>query len=468
MRNIPVLIFLLFFIHADGQAPYTQSLFPVYVSDTNLVYKVDTGFAGNADTLEMDIYKPLGDGNCLRPLLILVHGGSWTGGSKNDGSIVSIAGQMAAKGYVVATINYRLGMHKTSNYSMYWACNNSISAPCVYVADSAEVIRAIYRGMQDTRAAIRFMKSRASVDSTDTDNTFLAGESAGAFNVLSAGFMTHESQKPAACYSLADAPAPDPDLVFCNPPGYSLSRPDMGSIEGMISDSLQNSSVKGVASFYGAMIDTSLLSFQGQKPAVYLFHQGSDVVVHYQSARILERINVECYAPSSICQPYPHMPTAYGGEAIRQKLVDMGSAAPLFQADIIYNFNYGNDCFANGHSIDNLSLRTTQMANLFSTVILSSGNDPSVNCQITGSGRHRMEAEIVYPNPARNYINIKTGLLIPGSVFRLIDLSGREMSIQYSAQPDPVITFKENVVPGIYFLQMISDERVLTKKIMIY
>lgn len=467
MRKGLLPIILLIFFRAGAQLPYTQSQFPVYLSDSNLVYAIGTGYAGNPDTLLLDIYKPAADANCLRPLLIMVHGGAWTGGSKRDASIVFIAREMASKGYVVATINYRLGMHKASNYSMYWACNNSVSAPCVYVADSHEVHRAIYRGMQDTRTAIRFMKARAAIDSTDVNNTFLAGESAGGFNVLAAAFMQDENQKPSSCYALPDAPAPDPDLLFCNPSGYSLSRPDLGSIGGKVQDTLQNSSVKGVASFYGALIDTSLLGAAITKPAVYLFHQGSDVVVHYNTGSILGRINAECFAPTSICQPYPHMPQAYGGEAIRQKLLSMGSAAPLFQAEILYNYSYGNDCFANGHSIDNLTLRSMQMASLFSVVIDLSGNDPANNCNLISVEEIADNEVMIYPNPVHRTFQIKAKRSLNIQELFIMDFSGRSWPCRLSGEKEFQVLIPESLNPGLYFLKIIQGKMVVIKKILV-
>ena len=51
----------------------------------------------------LDVYLPATPGK--HPLIVFVHGGSWTGGNKNLGG--KIAGPLLAAGYAVASIEYR-------------------------------------------------------------------------------------------------------------------------------------------------------------------------------------------------------------------------------------------------------------------------------------------------------------------------------------------------------------------------
>lgn len=468
MRQLIIFICTIFCaqgLRAQGQ--YTLNTFAVVKSDTDLIYGIEAGFAGIADTLLLDIYKPAGDPNCLRPLLVLVHGGSWVAGSKYDSNIIYIAQEMAKKGYVVAAINYRLGMHKTSNYNLYWACNASISAPCAYVFDSSEVVRAIYRGMQDTKAAIRFMKSRANIDSVDINNVFVAGESAGGFNALAAAYMVEESQKPVDCNSISSATQPDSDLIYCLPAGYSLSRPDLGSVEGSLHIGSFNSTVKGVANFYGGMLDPDLISQSTSKPAIYLFHQGSDVVVDYNYNRVLGRINWECFSPTNICQLYPNTPFAFGSEGIRRQLDSLGTNAPLFLADIVYNYNYMNDCIANGHSIDNVLLRSQHMAELFSLVIDSSGNIPPMNCNVISVSEISEIDVVVYPNPTNSklYIDHDPGLQIQKICLR--DILGKELFTEKNNKNQLEINLPDKIQSGIYFLEVSFSTGIITKKVFV-
>jgi len=121
------LISFFFFSSIQAQIPYTTNKF-LYDSLLNLSYGVETDYAGNLTTLVLDIYKPVGDSNCARPVIVLVHGGAWIGGSKEDFNMVAMSRELAKKGWVVANINYRLGTHKAANYSMYALCSNTLSA----------------------------------------------------------------------------------------------------------------------------------------------------------------------------------------------------------------------------------------------------------------------------------------------------------------------------------------------------
>jgi carboxylesterase type B len=122
--------------------------------------------------------------------------------------------EFAKKGWVVANINYRLGTHKAASYNMYALCNNSISAPCGYISDSAEIFRANYRGMQDAKGAIRFMKNRNAIDSSDVNNVFIVGESAGAFIAYATAFTDQSSEKSSLCNAISNAPIPDNNLTI--------------------------------------------------------------------------------------------------------------------------------------------------------------------------------------------------------------------------------------------------------------
>ncbi|MGQ3015525.1 MAG: carboxylesterase family protein [Flavobacteriales bacterium] len=392
-----------------AQLPYTENLY-AFRTEQNVVYGSALNYAGQTETLYMDIYKPIGDDNCRRPILVLVHGGAWVGGSKQDGLMVNIAGEMARKGWVVAAINYRLGTHKTSSHVQYALCTPQLAAPCGYVADSAEVLRANYRGQQDAKGAIRFMKGRAALDSADVNNVFIAGESAGAFVSVDAAFLNDPSEKPAYCAAMPDAPQPAASLQNCLPQGYSLARPDLGSIDGTLNVGLYDASVQGLGSFYGGLLYKPVLNnssgFQGP---VYLFHQGSDVVVNYVYGRLLGRLDWECFTPLNLCQPYAKYPSAWGGKGLQQQLAVAGIGGTQVQAEIIENYEYMNDCLDNGHSVDNWQNRTQQMTELFAQRIALNGNSPGTGTACSFSLDESPENLFrVFPNPSSGIITINS------------------------------------------------------------
>jgi dienelactone hydrolase len=65
----------------------------------------------------MDVYEPSGDTASVRPLVLVLHTGSFlpavmngqpTGGRK-DSAVVEMCTRFAKKGYVAAAVSYRLG-----------------------------------------------------------------------------------------------------------------------------------------------------------------------------------------------------------------------------------------------------------------------------------------------------------------------------------------------------------------------
>lgn len=395
---------LLFTGYAEAQLPYSENQYTVR-SEHDLTYAISPNFAGFQDTLKLDIYKPVGDQNCRRPCIVLVHGGAWISGSKEDALMVTFANEFAKKGWVVAVINYRIGMHKTSNYDQYALCTSGLSEPCAYVADTTEVIRANYRGQQDAKDAIRFMKDRYTMDSTDIYNYFIAGESAGGFIALSTVFYDKDIEKPLACDAINPPDAPDPQLESCLPPNYSLLRENLGDIQGHPSEYEHDASVKGVGSFYGGLFNFSVIDNLDNWPVIYLYHQGSDVVVNYNYGRLLGRLDAECYAPNNLCQSYMNYPTAYGGKGIKLFFDGLQTAGPTYQADIIENYEYMNDCLDNGHSVDTPLMRVENMATLFAQRVADNGNTPGVSCQLSAAELYEVPFKVA-PNPSDGQIVI--------------------------------------------------------------
>lgn len=428
MKTLLTVCLLIAVTALTAQVPYTQNRFAID-SVQNHVYGSDTDYAGNPATLKMDIYKPIGDSNCLRPIMIMMHGGAWIGGSKEDYNMAYMSRELAKKGWVVANINYRLGTHKTSNYNMYALCNTSLSQPCGYICDSAEIYRANFRAMQDAKGAIRYMKSRHSMDSTDIDNVYICGESAGGFIALAAAYTDKNAEKDSNCFAIANAPNPDADMATygCVPGSLNLSRPDLGSIEGKLHRGTYDAKVKGAGNFYGGLLKMNILDQVSDTPRLYMFHQGSDVVVHYTRGALLGRTSYECYGPTNICQPYYFYPVAYGSRAIAQYNASAQKVG-LVSSNILMNYNYQNNCFSNGHAIDNINTRLSDMTLFFANGISATGNDPAVNCKRIGlQERHYASAFTPYPNPAASTLH--TGLTIPfgGLAYTISDHAGKTL-----------------------------------------
>ncbi len=240
-------------IAQDCSLPFTEPLFTVH-AETGLWYGNAERFNGNIDSLRLDLYKPIGDGQTARPLAVLVHGGGFVGGNRQE--LTALCNTMASMGWATATITCRLGFYG----------NGLVDPPYSY--DPDEVRRATYRAMQDAKGAVRFLKGRSSQDSTSTTNVFLMGFSAGAITALHATFLDREGEKPAAAGAIGQV------QHFFN----FYPRPDLGPVDGELNQNGHDATVLAVINYFGAVLDTAFIE-SPDGPAIYSYHQTQDPIV---------------------------------------------------------------------------------------------------------------------------------------------------------------------------------------------
>lgn len=131
---------------------------------TNIQFGTAQDHLGNPYTLLLDLYYPslAVDTAARRPFIMLFHGGGFTSGDKQSGDIRDLCIHLALRGYVCASVNYRLGFD-FSEYGQY---------------------KARYRAIQDGHAAMRYVVDNADVVRIDTNWIFVGGQSAGSLLAL--------------------------------------------------------------------------------------------------------------------------------------------------------------------------------------------------------------------------------------------------------------------------------------------
>ena len=118
--------------------------------------------------LKMDIYTPEGDASAKRPLLLMMHGGSFFIGNKGEKGQAGWCEYFASLGYVAVSIDYRLGFHP----------------------DKKGIITAEDRAFEDADTALRFLLERKELR-IDPECIFAAGTSAGAMLALRLAFRSN-------------------------------------------------------------------------------------------------------------------------------------------------------------------------------------------------------------------------------------------------------------------------------------
>lgn len=318
-----IISLLLFFpIQSQDCSIYVESQYDSISLIQDINYGSAVRFNGDTVDLKLDIYYPEFDTNTSRPLLIAVHGGGFLGGSKNAGQIVTLCKEFAKRGYVTASISYRLGF-RNEHDPLFGQFHE------FYAYDEAEMIRAIYRSVQDARGAIRFMKGEADTFGIDTTNVFIGGESAGGFVALHTAYMKQADEKPDAAFEQPDANYYD---VFGNTIS-SLPRPDLGSLEGDLNLNGTSSDVKGAINIYGGIFDLELIDCG--EPDLYQHHILDDIIVFCGAAKAFHQ-SPALYFPFT---GNTKNPIIYGSCSIRNYIQDSLDCCDLKETNNILPSN---------------------------------------------------------------------------------------------------------------------------------
>lgn len=91
-----LLVLLVGFLVSDARAAAPKV-------DRDVVY----GTVGDLKLLA-DVYSPAEESKTPRPVVLMIHGGGWRGGSKTSGVEVTLGNALAGRGYVAISISYRL------------------------------------------------------------------------------------------------------------------------------------------------------------------------------------------------------------------------------------------------------------------------------------------------------------------------------------------------------------------------
>lgn len=196
------------------------------------------------NNLEVDIYTPDGDTETDRPLVILAHGGSFVSGEKTNPIVVELANSLAKRGYVAASISYRI-------------------MSFLSITDPSQYVDGVVKGLGDGRAAIRYFYKDAQNGNTyniDTNQIYFCGNSAGGVIGLHAGFFDN-----------SDSPGPE----------FLTALNANGGIEGNSGNPGYSSKLAGVISLAGGLADVNFIQPSDTDKLLVTCHGDLDNVVPY-------------------------------------------------------------------------------------------------------------------------------------------------------------------------------------------
>lgn len=212
MRKITIGIAALCALLTTGQASADdiRYLDPIF-AEVTVVEALQYGVAPTSDGVDqdllLDLYQPAGDEAIGRPAIVFAHGGGFTGGSRTDDGIVELATAFAQRGYVTASISYRvrpeLGYEELIIGSL-----------------AGEMPGAMHDAQHDMQAAVRYLRANADVYGIDPDLIGAGGISAGASMALETAYNPEDpgssndlEVSSAVAAAMAESGATDPRRI---------------------------------------------------------------------------------------------------------------------------------------------------------------------------------------------------------------------------------------------------------------
>lgn len=132
------------------------------VTNTEILFRATNDYKGVSTNLLFDLYRRTSTPVIPQPVVILIHGGGYNASSadRTQSYIVSLANQLAARGFQALSIDYRL------------------RATADRTTDATQ-LPALRDAAADALEAVKFVRANAATYSWDTNAIFLLGGSAG-------------------------------------------------------------------------------------------------------------------------------------------------------------------------------------------------------------------------------------------------------------------------------------------------
>ncbi len=401
MKHILLLTTILFsaFLttaQCDGER-YRNYIFDSFNVLTNVEYGSNVKYDGNPQTLLLDVYMPAGDTYTERPVVVVAHGGFFVSGSKTGTDVVPICERLAKMGYVAVSIEYRLGFPITG-------------------ALDAAMTEAAMRGLQDGKAAVRYLRKTVAEDSNlfgiDPSEIYFAGSSAGGYIALHLAYMDEESEIPA--------------WVNVNNTGLE------GGLEGNSGHPDYPSDVNAIVNIAGAIGDTAWIH-PGDEPAL-LFHGTNDQTVPFGSDMqyafgLLPVLEVD------------------GSNSVDIKLTEVG-------IEHCFEIYEGMDHVPHVSNAAILDTTISIMSNFLSYQICGGELDCSYRNLTVGLDDIAANQEFeIYPNPAQQSFNIKNLPAI--NTVSLYNQIGQLADQHFNKSVIDI----QNLPKGIYLVHVVTDQK---------
>jgi hypothetical protein len=250
---------------------YLDTVFETVFTLNDQIYGLDLPFAAQ-DPLQLrcDFYFPLGDTVTDRPLIIWLPAGNFQGpigqpgaplGTRKDSAIVELCTRFARMGYVAVAADYRTG----------WSVNSEVPETL-----RTTFVRAAWRGVQDTRCLVRYLKVFGRPYGYDTSKIVVGGIGAGGYNAFHA-----------ACWNQATE-LNRPKLLTAN--GVPIiDTLLLGGFSGRGGNTGVSDRFAAAVSLGGGVLDTAFI--QPGEPPLLALHNPGDPLTPYRTFDFYTALN---------------------------------------------------------------------------------------------------------------------------------------------------------------------------------
>lgn len=489
-----LVLFICIFSNAQNYR-YTNSLFQSSVKTSNIIYGNAPSVNGPFFTVEsstsnqnlvMDIYQPTDDTFNLRPAVIFAHPGGFLTGNRTVDDMNALCDTLARKGYVTATIDYRKGFNLTSNQGLH-------------------SVRAVYRGIQDGRTAVRYLRANSALYGIDPNKIYFVGSSAGSFIGLHSIYLDTTSEIPSETGSIS---------YFNITPPFNHTAPILGPLD--IGNNLSfNGKPDAVVSMWGAIQNTTLITpnnttpvllIHGEADSTVSFNSGSPfgfsaLPIAYGSNPINTRLNQlginnhETYFVAGQGHEfhgtsngnwsngtggnsyYPiivnritqflwkqHKPTANYNWSANENTISFTDTST---GSLAWWWDFGDGSFSNEQNpIHNYSTSGDYLVKLYVENNIKSWDEitKTVNVTTLSTNEQELNSLSVYPNPTKETIQVNWQSNQSELNYQLIDFTGKIIHQNQTITNGENISLS-NLADGLYFITLFSEEDSKTIKV---
>lgn len=514
-------IFALTSYTASAQRFLTE-VFPSVNVTTNVTYYQNYTVFPPAPTptlipLTMDVYEPAGapDPLTARPLMIYLHTGSYlpaiinsnATGNRNDSASAEMCRQFARRGYVVANIDYRLGWDPA---------NSNLDVR------RGTLLNAVYRSIQDVKAAVRYFRQNADVGGNtygiDANNVFLCGQGTGGYIAINYAVLNDPLEITLPKF-ISSTTVPAYGLTAGQPYVNQLALGDFDGNGGVAPYNNPNTitgystAVQFAINLGGAMGDSSWIA-ANDAPMV-AFHCVDDPFAPYGvgivyvptsppqsvvdvigSGEIIKWANQlgnnNCFIAAGFNDPYTLRANSINGgqEGLFPLIQSPNSINPAFghagpwewfdlgatqQLALTYGYPLaslkGDTCFMNSYATNPNMSKNYALA--YIDTIMNYVNPRIVYCRNLPTGINEVSTNssdiTIYNSTAKNYFTVSSTRTDAMRKIELIDIKGAVVTTvnNPNAFEQRVTKAGLNLNKGVFFVRITFGKEVITKKLIL-